>query len=205
MTRAILPCAGLGSRMNMAPDKSKEMLIDTKINAPIIDWSLDLCTAHNLDPLIITRKEKTDLIEYAATKNIETLIITPQGEWPTTILQAKHMWHNNNILILPDGRFEPQSIVADIDTSLQMGSGISLGVHYVQDKTKWCTLENHCLIEKPQENGAAYAFGVLGWKKENEHIFDYLERRAPCRLVDYNYLFLDYFVDITRNGVVDLY
>ena len=55
--KALIPCAGFGTRMRMAPHQAKELIPD-ETGAPTIEWSLNICKENNIDPIIITRPEK---------------------------------------------------------------------------------------------------------------------------------------------------
>src|SRR5258708_34994029 len=160
--RAILPCAGFGTRMGMDPSKSKELLIDPSTNKPLIEYHLDICKKYELEPLIITRLEKTDLIEYCENNNIKYKLIIPEGEWMNTVLKSASNWGKYNILLLPDTKFEPINIIQNIKNDLLNGSKFSLGLHKVSDPENWCVVKNYSLIEK-QAVIADYAFGIIGF------------------------------------------
>lgn len=203
-TLCVIPCSGYGTRMNLLPNQSKEMLID-KTGFPVIQYSLDLCDKYDLEPLIITRKEKVDLIDYIKDKNIETLIIEPEGEWPNTILKSQHLWNENNILILPDTRFEPTSIINDIKLGLELGNRSVIAVHDVEDVSKWCIVgDDYRLIEKPKYSGQGVAMGLIGFKNiEGKALFDTLcVRGREFQLLDAGFVKLNSFEDITRDGVI---
>lgn len=205
-TKCILPCAGFGLRMGMLPNQSKEMLQDGTGN-PVIQYSLDLCYKYDLEPVIITRKEKTDLLAYCHCRvyPIETLIIEPNGEWPNTILASKDLWNENNIMILPDTRFNPTSVIKDMESSLKLGNRAVIALHEVSDSSKWCIVDDYQLIEKPNWDEKSMAMGLIGFKKdEGELLFSIINKRnMPYSLMDAGFVYLNDFKDITRGGKIE--
>ena len=131
--KAIIPCAGYGTRMNLEPTESKEMLIDPITNEPIIKYHLDLCDTYGLDPVIITRPEKTDLIDYCTSAGAEiVLFANPPDEWPDSILASYYAWDATNILLLPDTRFEPTNIIQKIIDDLNSDIPLSIDWRYIE-------------------------------------------------------------------------
>lgn len=204
MIKAILPCCGYGSRMNMQLDQSKEMLPDSNGN-PLIKYHLDICFKYGLEPLIITRAEKTDLIKYVETF-CDVLIIEPKREWPYTILKSWEKWEEDNVLLLPDTRFEPHDIINNIKRDLELGADISIALHSVMDANKWCIVNDYQLHEKSNGfHGQQYAFGVIGFKKRaGIHLFSELNINKEANLYNASFQYLDSFVDVTRNGTVEV-
>ncbi len=202
MIKAIIPSAGYGTRMSMKPNESKEMLIDST-GKPVIQYSLDLCSKYGLEPIIITRKEKTDLINYVQ-GNATLHIIEPFGEWPDTVLSSSKLWGKRNILILPDTRFSPDSVLQDISDQLALGCKSVTAYHNVTDPTKWCVIDNYKLTEKPLASNSSAALGLIGFEAiEGHHIFNGLKRRSePVDLIDAGFVRLDSFIDITRTGKI---
>lgn len=202
--RAIIPSAGLGTRMGMRPDQSKEMLLDNT-GRPIIHYSLALCAKYNLTPLVILRKEKTDLIDYCKEQNIETFIIEPKREWPETILASEAHWEQYNIMILPDTRFSDDKVIQYMKNDLENGCQSSIALHRVEDSSKWCVINRHEIIEKPNYNEKAWAMGLLAFNDfEGEDLFGALSKRNNYyELFRSNYQYLDSFKDITRTGIVE--
>lgn len=204
--RAIIPCAGLGTRMNMKPNESKEMLHDPVINGPVIQYSLDLCKKYDLDPLIVTRKEKTDLIKYCKKNKIQVLIIEPKGEWYNTVFQSKSQWNYHNILLLPDTRFNPEHIINEIKLALQLEAKSVIGLHLVDDSTKWCILDDYALIEKPMKKSKAMAMGIIGFNdNEGMRIFGSMTKNRKIHLSQSSFSYLTDFIDITRTGKIEDY
>lgn len=200
--KAIIPCAGFGTRVNMKPDESKEMLILKNGTKPIIEYSLSLCKQYNLDPVVITREEKQDLIQYLEKNHpeVEIVIVEPKGEWPDTLLAAHKSWGSNNILILPDTRFSDSNVILDMVEGLELGNRSVLALHYVDDIRKWGSVKNYHVTEKSQtkEDGLAWgliAFTYLGGLE----MFKALSKRnEPFCLTNAGFVYLDSFEDITR-------
>lgn len=208
MVRAIIPCAGFGTRMNMKPEESKELLIDPVTNKPVIQWTLDLCKECDLAPFIITRKEKVDLIKFCVDNNIEHLIINPEGEWANTICMAKEYYAEDNILLLPDTRFAPaEETISRIKIDLALGATYSIGLHFVTDSSKWCVINRpYGLVEKPISTGfPEWAMGVIGFKGNcGRYLFNVLKTKGRIKeLYNTSFQYMDWFKDITRTGKLE--
>lgn len=222
-TLCILPCAGLGTRMNMKPNESKEMLPDPKTDKPLIDYSLDLCKKYDLQPLIITRKEKTDLIEYIDkrnnSENISLLTLSEiNGEWPETILRSEPFWNENNILMLPDTRFEPDTIIESIKNKLNehtlfVKPRYVFGMHIVDVEIPWGLVENiqymasTSVTEKPIKRFRAW--GVIGFKKNHGELLFQSQKQKNQQFCEHTPYVVEYtfdsFKDITRSGKLEDY
>lgn len=205
--RAIIPCAGFGTRMNMRPDQSKEMLPDPA-NASkerIIDYSLKLCRFFHLDPLVIVRKEKQDLIKYMKELGIEMLTIEPCGEWYDTVMESQFHWHEDNLLILPDTRFIPyRRPVLEIKTGLELGSNAVFALHKTEEPGKWGIINDYRIFDKPKHlAGEQWAWGLVGFKSTyGEKIFNTLDNldKDKVRLSNVGFTYLESFEDITRGN-----
>lgn len=212
MNKAILPCAGYGTRMNMQLNKSKELLIDPITNEPIIKWHLDLCKENNIKPIIITRKEKTDLIEYTLKNTEAELIVLDNisGEWPSTVLKSKGMWGNKNILMLPDTRFNPHT-KSLFDSLKNENYDLVFAIHRVDNISKWGAIDplNNKFCEKPQEQFAGYAWGLISFSSEaGEETIDKMILRNHWWTENYylvDYIHLNSFIDLTRTGTIERY
>ena len=204
ITRALLPCAGLGSRMNMDYNKSKEMLLDAQ-GKPLIQHHLDLCTKYELSPLVITRAEKVDLIDHCLSQKVNVLLIQPKGEWMDTLLASTKMWENDNILLLPDTRFSPDSIIGDVKNSLALGNLSVLALHQVDDVSKWGSVKNYTIVEKKSSIDKGWAWGIMGFKKsEGIRLLEGMRKKGvPISLKDSGFVYLDSFKDVTRTGILE--
>ncbi len=203
-TRTIIPCAGYGTRMNMAPEKSKEMLPDpTNGNKPLIDRFIDEAYGFP-NPLLIIRKGKADLIKYCEDKDIEHIIIEPTKEWPESVLKSKVFWKMNNILILPDSNLSNGGYY-QIQKKMETFS-LVFGVHEVEDISKWGEVAIDYTREKPNLERGGWAWGSIGFHKDiGVDLFTaYLEQTPYYYLPDsVGYVILHNFKDRTRNGKVE--
>jgi dTDP-glucose pyrophosphorylase len=216
--RTIIPCAGLGTRMNMPPNQSKELLPDPKDGRPLIEWTLD----HSVNPLLIIRKEKMDLINYCNENGVQYIVVGETREWPETILAAKQFWGEKNLLLLPDTRFDwesPYLHKGDKRHSLpwnvihrlnQFNSQIVFGTHHVEDVSKWgeVALDNPSYTqEKPKHGGPGVAWGFIGFNKSvgTELFANYLYKTKYNLINNYSIIELSYYKDLTRNGKVEDY
>lgn len=202
MSRLIIPCAGFGTRMSMEKNKSKELLLYQ--GGPLIEFSLDLAKDFDLNPLVITRAEKIDLIDYCEKNEIETQIIEVNGEWADTVLQSAPHWEEDNILILPDTIFNPSySPINDILHSLEIGSNAIFALHHVEDSSKWGIIKDYTLFEKPDFNGPGLAWGLIGFKKEyGLELFSNCQKGKSFKLENCGFTYLDEFKDLTRTGKI---
>lgn len=197
---AIIPCAGFGTRMGMAPNKSKEMLPDPENdNKPIIDYSLNLCVQFKFKPLVILRKEKKDLKRYLKKRGVDFIEVDHKGEWHETVLLSESHWLENNILILPDTRFQLITNLFDIIKGLELGNNAVFATHEVSDPEKWGIIKDYYLFEKPKDlPGPQKAWGIVGFK--NHYGFDlfYNMRYNSFKLKNAGFTHLLEFKDITR-------
>lgn len=205
--RYICPCAGYGTRMNMAPNQSKELLIDPKTGYRLIDNTLMCANVTGASVHVITRKEKTDLIEYLSTKkNVTVQIIEPKGEWPETALASKDYWDEHNILILPDTTWSPLLVTLEhIEESLKLGCKSVFALHKVDDVTKWGAVFNYSVVEKPKFGNDGYAWGLIGFSDTKGYgLFSTMrDKNIAYPLGSSSFLFLDRFKDLTRTGKIE--
>lgn len=210
MTKLLIPCAGFGSRMAMDKDKSKELLLYK--GTPLIEYALTIADNYNLKPLVITRKEKTDLIEYCDKFDIETFIIEVNGEWADTVLKSQDFWEEDNILILPDTIFSHKhKTIESIIAYLKYGNSAAFALHKVEDSTKWgIVVEDKNekypkLIEKPKlEGNEHYAWGLIGFKKSyGKELFEACSKKQALELKNCGFTYLEEFKDLTRTGKIE--
>lgn len=207
MTKMILPCAGFGSRMNMKINESKEMLLDSN-KVPLIEYSLCIAKMFGIQPLIITRKEKTDLIDYCKDKAELVILDEPGEEWPATVLASYPNWGKKNILVLPDTRFDPVSIVNEVNKSLD-SYDIVFATHQVTDPQNWGIVQGNRACEKPVKFGnntdPSTAWGIIGYHNDaGIDLFKDFSRKEQWFYVGNNQkISLNYFKDITRSGYIE--
>lgn len=205
----ILPMAGYGTRVGMKPHEAKELLPDPESpKNKLIDYCMDICFDNGCDPVIVTRKGKTELNEHLKSLPVKMIIELDEPvlhEWPTTVLSTKHLWRRKNILILPDTRFSPVDILKWMMTDLDT-KDLTIGLHDVDDLSKWGAfdLDNEKLSEKPQtrKGEPGFAWGVLGFRPEvGEFLMKTFETPGVwASIAGYKYELesLHKFEDITR-------
>lgn len=200
--RTLIPASGFGTRIGMSPNQSKELLLDPKDNRPLIEWCLDVA----INPLIIVRKEKQDLIDYCSKNNIEYIIVDNTKEWPDTVLRSECFWDDRNILMLPDVRYNnKEDVIKQITDSYK---SLTFGVHEVDDVSKWGHVCLGHTQEKPNVNTSGYAWGVISFDREigQELFTSYLNKTVyKYDINDVKYVKLENFKDITRNKTLELY
>lgn len=203
---AIIPCSGYGTRMGMLPHQSKEMMYDKKYNEYVIDYSLDLCYRTGLDPLVISRKDKDDLNSYLIKEGHTPLHIEDGTEWYDSILKSYDYWSDNNIVILPDTRWDnSQRSIEHVKYCLEeLNKPMVIGTLSIKDVTKWCLVDNGCLIEKPSgyygEKTSHLAAGLFSFTKNNGYdLFNSFNRKEYYKMPNNTqFVKLENFHDITR-------
>ena len=195
--RTLIPCAGLGTRAKMKYNESKELLLFEGI--PLIEHAL----SQSINPLVITRIEKEDLIEYCSNHGVDTLILDePTKEWPETILKSESQWEEDNVILLPDTIFTPFKVVEGLGEDLRE-TNYAFAVHKVKDPTKWGIISDDFLIEKPTHleglQQEFWAWGLMGFKKDHgKLLLQCCLEKKPLKMYDYSMLFLNTFKDVTR-------
>lgn len=204
--KALIPCAGFGTRMRMAPHQAKELLPD-ETGAPTIEWSLNICRENNMDPIIITRPEKEEFNQYLDKNNI-TYVFDEGNSVGESLLKTQPYWDATNIVILPDTRFDyPKNFFTDTDKCMKAGNDYVFGLFEVSDHYNWGIICNNVFFEKPKhkftEYDYAYAWGTIAFKKSKGEALlkSYNLVSKPFELTNAGYLFIDNFRDISRKYV----
>jgi hypothetical protein len=167
--KIIIPAAGFGTRVGSPMSKE---LLSYENERPLILNSVELAKELNCRAHVITRIEKSNLIEYLKQFNhVDIQIISPSKEWPDTILQSSSYWASKNLLILPDTIFSPKNITQQIFETLESFDICPAGFNPESKKTwgVYNKMSSHYeLCEKPQNslNQHFLAWGLLGFKKE---------------------------------------
>lgn len=204
--KAIIPACGLGTRMNMPINKSKELLPHPLYNTTLIGRHLYHCKQVGIEPIVITREEKTDLIQYCSEQQVQCVIQPLQGEWVDTVINSSGHWAKRNCLILPDTIYRDYNDLASLVKHQELGSKIVVGYHEVTDPEKWGIVQNYQIIEKPnqyqlisQPSGVYQAWGTLGFNKlEGLDLFIGLKQNKRYTLKDASFYRLINFKDVTR-------
>lgn len=207
---AIIPAAGLGTRMG-SPPQGKEMLIDPITKERVIDWSIKLALENKLLPIIAVSSKKLELRHYIRTKYPMAYVVQVNhvNEWPDTVLAVSEYWHAAcNVLILPDTRFNPTAL----SSLLTQSTEISYAVHTIDVPAKYGIVRalNNCIVtaEKPGSGAAGtLAWGLIKWTTwdSGQKIFDtYRTKGKWIKLLtdSVSLVRLEWFRDITRNGIV---
>jgi dTDP-glucose pyrophosphorylase len=204
--KAIIPCAGFGTRMRMLPHEAKELIPDENGN-PTIDWSLNICKQYNIEPIVVTRPEKKEFNDFLNQKNI-TYVFDEGKSVGTSVLQTKEYWGDYNIMLLPDTRFEyDDKFFINIFKSMEVGNDSMFALFNVEDYGNWGVICDNTFYEKPKRqftsNDNALAWGVIGFRKEyGETLFNsYNLTSPPLTLSNPGYLFIENFRDISRKYI----
>lgn len=211
-TKLLIPAAGFGKRLQA--DRSKELLILKEENEPMIEWSLKLAQAHDMQAVIISREDKNDLNEFLekkkATYDLEVMLIRSSIEWADSLLQAEELWSNSNIVLLPDTRFKPMSIIADLNNVL-LQSPCAFATFRAESLKTWGAIrykdEKYFIAEKPESTlSTDLAWGLFGFNESygKALLQTILKSTSDFILLpegDVETLPLEYFEDKTRNGL----
>lgn len=204
----IIPCAGYGTRMNMDPNKSKEMLIDPVTNQPLIQWTLDRAKEVNQKSLVITRHKKTDLIEYCKQQpNVEILILEEDTfDWAETVLKSESYWEEKNALLLPDLRFSSVEIFKIAYERHWLMTTIA--THRVPDGQNWGIVSREDICEKPKGLTDSIAWGFIIFNKlVGNELFTNMKIKNIWFPIPkpWTSFCLENAVDITRTGKLTTY
>jgi len=170
----LIPAAGFGTRVGSPPAKE---LLKGPNGSPLIAFGLDQARHRGWPVHVITRQEKTELIQYLQEYReqwrveLEIQMIEPSREWPDTLLKSKPYWREKNLLCLPDTVFEPHEIW---DCLVTAESEIAVAAFKVEDLSKWGVFQvlpsatGISVCEKPHDaiSDDRKAWGILCWKKK---------------------------------------
>lgn len=218
-TTLLIPAAGFGKRVG-SPE-AKELLVVQGETSPMIEWGLELAKEFALPATVITRKEKISLRRYlesqrdsTATK-IHVHCIEASVDWPDSLLQAKALWANHNIVLLPDTRFAPRSILLKMQQALTEHAAVYACFPSPQDFEAWGYVRKESeflnaptleIFEKPGHapKEGFFPWGVFGFRRESgeELLLAHLEstKLRECRRLPMNTSLvpLDFFEDVAR-------
>lgn len=202
---AIIPSCGYGTRMNMMPNQSKELLINPDTSKPLIQWHIDLCKKYDIEPIFIVRPEKKDLISYLEKQQYKPILYSPNEgeEWMYTIYNNREYFSEKNILLLPDTTFSPQDVIVELKEHLEWLEFVLL-LHEIPQNEQylWGIYENEVVLEKPKACYSNLAWGVIGFDINCVDAFKELGETKKINLqkrVKYDIL-LNNFKDVTRGN-----
>lgn len=210
----IIPAAGSGTRMG-SPPHGKELMTDPVTQEPLINWSIKLALDAGHRVVVPVLFNKHGLISYLIHtfgKRINLQILMEQPtEWPGTILGARKYWGSKNLLLLPDVRFKPTSIVTKLPSLLEPKKvGIAFATHEVGDPSLFGIVdmdEEHGIAyvsEKPRRSDCYTAWGLIAFDNlAGPKLFrTYLEPGTWGTTERVATVKLESFIDITRTGKV---
>lgn len=208
----VIPAAGFGSRMGLPV--AKEMLVNPGTGLKFVNLSLQQAKIIGAKVILITRREKKELIDYVSDfcqehhLLLEVLQIEPTSEWPETVLMSEHCWTERNLLILPDTDWRPSMFVPELiqDWTLR-ATDVIYGV-FPSTKNNWGyvkTGEGLWLCEKPVVPLEGFmAWGMIGFKKEigaklfREHLTSTFDHQVKFLKISAQIKKMDAFFDRTR-------
>lgn len=214
----LVPAAGYGLRMGSPP--AKELLNRPNSTKKFIDWPIEIALQNHWPITVISRKNKTALNDYleqlkTQKQNLNLLnlvTIDASIDWFDTLLQTKEYWGERNIIFLPDVDFGPQSILTELNESLEIFE-VAAAIHHVTDPQNWGHIFENChnsecidFFEKPKQPFKLQnrAWGLFGFRKkfgvsilkaqsESQKLQQAVSLKLKCRFID-----LQYFSDLTR-------
>lgn len=164
----IIPAAGWGIRVGSPP--AKELLTHPQFpQYSFLEYTLTLCKRFELDPLVISRKDKSVLNEWLASHlpSNQYLIVATTSEWTDTVLQTHKLWRSKNIVLLPDTVWQPWDAINDLILALEQNS-LALLLHQVIDPENWGMVSQDQIIEKPQNRALSFlgAWGLIAFTNQ---------------------------------------
>lgn len=135
----LIPAAGFGVRVGSPP--AKELLLRQGTEEPLIELPLREAERRGWPVLVITRAEKTSLIDYLKQNHPKVrmlLLENPTREWQESLLRARTQWHETNLVLLPDTEWSPLEILDPLAQALTLAKvdGV-VARHRVTDFHSW--------------------------------------------------------------------
>lgn len=221
---AIIPAAGKGTRMG-SPVDGKEMMLDLQTGRPLIDFAILAAEDAGCDRIVVAIEKgtKPNLVAHikATFPAVHIMMTKPEGEWPSTVLQTEQYWHaKNNVLILPDTRFNSQELKFLVERHVTQAAQISFALlpGKVMEPEKFGIVALHeysnaplYTMEKPTDvewsNIAAWGLIAFDAIAGFDAFQAYKVRGKQFRVSNLKVqdIWLSWFKDITRNGHVEPY
>ncbi len=203
----LIPAAGYGRRVGSPP--IKELLPHPVTKEPLFNKISYYKNKYQLPVHVITRKEKLALIDLAKHEEMSVQVIEPSLEWSDTLRQSEPNWHEDNILVLPDVEFSPESALIEITKQL-VNHDIVFATFDVEKMQSWGCLRQingkWQIAEKPKEPDSGLAWGLIGFKKHvglklwQSILQSHLESKwQDLPQASIGFVRLDSFVDLTRS------
>jgi hypothetical protein len=198
---ALIPAAGFGTRMGTPP--AKELLPHPYFkNKNFLEICLESCQKLSVSPLVISRKDKTELNDFLSKNKIPYILINHSLDWQDSILQSISLWQEENLVLLPDTYYNPLS---QVQMTVMKLKEVSLSFTYfkVSDSKNWGGIKfdsNEVLIVE-KKTGFNYAWGHLGFKKEiGSKLFKSLLQDKEFKFHGrFSAQLIDTFIDLTRS------
>lgn len=217
----ILPCAGIGSRLNLPYSKELHRI---SFNLSLIDITLNLCKDNEKyihEIIIITVPQKKDLINYIKNRWSNKFKIkfcyfnNNYFEWAGSVLSAKRFFKDKNMVLLPDtiistGKvnffetmikyLENNDVVFAIKGEKRVSKIKNLGALYVKNNKvlRFC--------DKPQKNISDYNsyWCSFGFTKKNSEKLLYLMMKSirkekvslESELINASYFYIKDYLDL---------
>ncbi len=194
--RLVIPAAGFGTRMNMAPNQSKELLLGVD-GFPLIFSAISAGQRAEIPVTVVTRAEKLDLIDYIA-GNAEIVITKESESWLDSVAYATSFYKNDQcVVVLPDTVCDNLDRFLYILKSMRI-MGPCAGTLEVTDFQNWGMIrQDGTIVDKPTiDPGTREAWGVL----VGTHEYFKLLRQGGAPAVWFKYP-LENFRDVTRSIV----
>lgn len=219
----IIPAAGFGTRVGRP--HAKELHLNPQTGRPLIELSLQLAKQCKYSYHLITRKEKSQLVEFVQTyaksndiplsiQFVEIIEGQSGWEWPRTVYESRYYWQEKNILILPDTEFAPTDCLPQLAEDLNH-CDCSFATFLAHNPEVWGCLyhdadQTYSICEKPATAAAdtaklsSLAWGIIGFrKKAGELLFPILQESNQDRQwkklkMSCRQVRLEFFKDLTR-------
>lgn len=181
--KIIVPAAGFGKRMG-SPEAKEMLVLKESQEKPLIEhaiaWAQTLkCPIH-----VITRKEKQSLLRYLENhpycEFITIQCVEATREWPETMLLTQPYLAKQNILILPDTRWEPATQVAVLYNKLASQSENPDNLIYL------CTETQNTHSEFPLSATDGFIASPLLFTKNANENFTYIVEKPVFGQTDFS-------------------
>lgn len=171
----IIPAAGFGRRVG-SPNSKEILRLDQ--GRPLIETAFSESEARKWPLHLLTRSEKTELIDYSLKRglsNLQIQYVSVTKEWPATVLLSEPVWHEWNLLFLPDLLFRPLTVLDQMIEAVGQRPElrvVAAGTMTSKPQLWGCLKTVHAqassdgkqgfsICEKPQESLSEWAWGLM--------------------------------------------